>query len=86
MIQRVLRTEFQGIESFFHDLGECPLPPCEEEYPLPQDREPKVWTDMSRELKSSDGIVVVSPEWGGMAPAALIFGRPGRASPLPRHK
>jgi NAD(P)H-dependent FMN reductase len=70
-VQRLLSTEFQGIDCFFHDLGECPLPPCEDEYPLPAEREPKLWTKISGELKTSDGIVVVSPEWGGMAPAAL---------------
>jgi NAD(P)H-dependent FMN reductase len=70
-VQQLLSTEFQGIESFFHDLGECPLPPCEDEYPLPREREPRLWTKISGELKTSDGIVVVSPEWGGMAPAAL---------------
>jgi NAD(P)H-dependent FMN reductase len=70
-IQQVLLTEFRGIDSFFHDLSECPLPPCEDEYPLPPEREPELWTKISRQLKSCDGIIVVSPEWGGMAPAAL---------------
>jgi NAD(P)H-dependent FMN reductase len=71
VVQQALTAEFEGIETFFHDLGECPLPPCEEEYPLPPDREPALWTRISGQLKTSDGIVVVAPEWGGMAPASL---------------
>src|SRR6516164_9165919 len=70
-IDSLLAAEFDGVETFFHDLGECPLAWCEEEEPKPEELENPVWLALSRELKTCDGIVVVTPEWGGMAPAAL---------------
>jgi len=53
------------------DLAEIELPAWhegfwEEEIPDP------VWAHISEELRSCDGVVIVTPEWNGMAPPALM--------------
>jgi NAD(P)H-dependent FMN reductase len=70
-IDALLAAEFDGVATLFYDLGKCPLPWCEEEEPKPEELENPVWQALSRELKTCDGIVVVTPEWGGMVPASL---------------
>ncbi|MBI2761939.1 MAG: NAD(P)H-dependent oxidoreductase [Chloroflexi bacterium] len=70
-IDATVACAFPGVTTFVHDLGTGPLPWCEDEKPRPPGEEDPVWAPISRELHTSDGIVVVSPEWGGMAPATL---------------
>lgn len=54
------------------DLSENPLPLWSEA--MWSDKAnayaPK-WSGMSKQLAAADGVIVVSPEWGGMAPAGL---------------
>jgi NAD(P)H-dependent FMN reductase len=66
-----IERAFPGVTTYFLDLGAHPLPWCEDEKPRPPGEEEPVWAPISRILHSCDGIVLVSPEWGGMAPATL---------------
>ena len=70
-IEQMLVTRFSGVDGYVLDLGEQHLPYCEVEHPPPEEQEHPAWLAISRRLRACDGIVVVSPEWGGMAPAAL---------------
>ena len=70
-IADVLSREFDGIETFVHDLGAEPLPWCEEEDPLPAAEQPPLIRKLSPLLRECDGLIVVTPEWGGMATASL---------------
>lgn len=59
-----------GCTTYLCDLGERRLPlwdPQEKDSPAWQ----ALWAPIERELTACDGLVVISPEWGGMVPAAL---------------
>jgi len=79
-IESVLRSEKLCDEVFFLDLSGFPFPLWDE----------SIWEDdpdwkartapYAEQLRSSDGFVVISPEWHGMVPSGLknfflIFGR-----------
>jgi len=55
-----------GQPAYLLDLAQTVLPACESDVP-PDDR----WDRVSLALHACDALVVVTPEWGGMAPAAL---------------
>ena len=68
-LSTLLTTQF-GADTWTRDLGADPLPLWDEE----------IWSDgpqweplklLSAQLTQSDGLIVVAPEWHGMAPAAI---------------
>ena len=63
----------QGLcdETWLYDLGGNPLPLWDESIWEGDPQWQKTLAPLSEELKSCDGLVVVSPEWHGMAPAGL---------------
>jgi NAD(P)H-dependent FMN reductase len=67
----VLTQELGVADTFLCDLGAEPLPWCEEEEPRPAEAQDPQIRALSTELHSCEGFVVVTPEWGGMAPASL---------------
>lgn len=65
----LLKTEFRA-NTWMRDLGAEPLPLWDED----------IWNDgpqwnqlksLSAQLTESDGVIIVAPEWHGMAPAAI---------------
>lgn len=56
---------------FLLDLGQTPLPLWEEGIRVGDPKLVEPWQPISRELSECEALVVVSPEWGGMVPAAL---------------
>lgn len=56
-----------GQAPYLLDLGESPLPLWNEP-PLFND---ELWDEVGAQLHACDAVVVVTPEWGGMAPGAL---------------
>ena len=60
-----------GAECFVLDLGRAPLPLWDEGVWSADAAVMDVWRPVSAELGGCDAAVVVAPEWGGMAPAAL---------------
>jgi NAD(P)H-dependent FMN reductase len=67
-VQGLLDGGSPAVETFFYDLGEHPLPPCEDEHPVLDESENPEWTPISRELRGCDGAVIVTPEWGAWRP------------------
>jgi NAD(P)H-dependent FMN reductase len=63
-VKRVLETEHQGAEAFLYSLGGNPLPLWDEEHGGAPDA---LWDPVSAQLRAADALVVVSPEWSGMA-------------------
>lgn len=63
-IQAALPQEVPGAEVFLYSLSENPLPLWDEASGGAPD---ELWEPISRELTAADAIVVVSPEWSGMA-------------------
>lgn len=53
------------------DLAKVKLPDWHEGIWDEEEPDP-VWTQISEELRSCDGLIVVSPEWNGMAPPPLM--------------
>lgn len=63
-LKRVLETEHKGAEAFLYSLGGNPLPLWDEEHGGAPDA---LWDPVSAQLQAADALVVVSPEWSGMA-------------------
>lgn len=65
-------TTPNGIKTtYFLSLAANPLPLWDEGVWAGDPKWKEVWSPISSELKSSDGFVIISPEWGGMVPAGL---------------
>ena len=65
------KLESLGAGSDLLDLGKTPLPLWREDFwddPRPEWAE---WEPIAERLQQADGLVVVSPEWHGMAPSGL---------------
>ncbi|MGE3769339.1 MAG: NAD(P)H-dependent oxidoreductase [Bdellovibrionales bacterium] len=62
-----------GIETYFLHMAEVDLPFWDEGRWGKESNVDwaKVWGPISAELKSSDGVIVISPEYAGMVPARL---------------
>lgn len=58
-------------QSYIFDLAGNPLPLWDESVWSNGDVWQEKWAPVAKELQSCDGFVVISPEWGGMVPAAL---------------
>lgn len=71
-VKGVLETECsRAVEAVILDLGQTPLPLWDEGVESMTPVWQTVWAPISKTLAQSDAIVVVTPEWNGMAPAAL---------------
>ncbi len=69
-VEGVLRNI--GVEqTYLLLLANNPLPLWDEGLWEDDPKWEQLWTPISAELKSSDGLVVVCPEWSGMVPAGL---------------
>jgi NAD(P)H-dependent FMN reductase len=64
------RTKDVGIVDLI-DLRENPLPFWDESIWSKDPKWDKTWKPLSEKLRRSDGVVIVSPEWHGMAPSGL---------------
>jgi NAD(P)H-dependent FMN reductase len=60
-----------GIETYLLSLSENPLPLWDEGVWSNDPKWAALWKPIASELRSSDGFVIVSPEWSGMVPAGL---------------
>lgn len=60
-----------GAEPFLLSLADNPLPLWDEGAWGADPKWTTLWGPIARELRDSDGFVVVSPEWSGMVPAGL---------------
>jgi len=67
-IKSVLTREHAGAEVHLFNLGGNPLPLWDEATGGAPDA---LWDPISAELKAADALVVVTPEWGGMATPAV---------------
>ncbi len=63
-IKEVMYKEFQ-VEAYLLDMADRPL-----ELYNPDQISPN-WSAISQELQSSEGLVLITPEWNGMATAAI---------------
>jgi len=63
-VQTVLTREHPGAETFLYSLSGNPLPLWDEVTGGAPDA---LWGPISAELKAADALVVVTPEWSGMA-------------------
>jgi NAD(P)H-dependent FMN reductase len=63
-VRQALPAEVAGAESHLFSLGANPVPLWDEAHGGAPDA---LWEPISRELKSADALVVISPEWSGMA-------------------
>ncbi len=63
----------QGLceETWLYDLGGNPLPLWDESIWAGDEQWRQILTPLSEQLKSCDGLVIISPEWHGMAPPGL---------------
>ncbi len=72
-VQQELQAQNICEENYLYSLADNPLPLWDEE--VWEWDKSKRWapllTPIARQLESSDGFVIVSPEWHGMAPAGL---------------
>src|SRR5207244_2273657 len=69
LIQKMIERDFPQVHrTFLIDLAEKPMPFWDETREDPKWKE-SGWEDVSAELQSAHGIVVIAPEWGGMVPA-----------------
>jgi len=66
-----LQASDSAAECYVLDLGKTPLPFWDEGVWTSDPKILDIWSPVSAELAGSDAVVVVSPEWGGMVPAAL---------------
>jgi NAD(P)H-dependent FMN reductase len=56
----------------FVSLAENPIPLFDEDFFNPNSAKwNKAWAPIAQELQSSDGIIIISPEWHGMVPSGL---------------
>ena len=63
-IAAALPQEVAGAEVFVYSLGGNPVPLWDEAHGGAPDA---IWEPVSRELQAADALVVISPEWSGMA-------------------
>lgn len=74
-VGRYVKARIQNLVAhssvYLHDLGKSPLPFWDEEVGGLKGHWQKDFAPVSKEFAEADAIVVVSPEWSGMVPAAL---------------
>jgi NAD(P)H-dependent FMN reductase len=72
-VGKYIQTELQrsGVEAALISLSKNPLPLWDESVWSEAPEWKEKWGPISAELKSSDALVVVTPEWAGMVPPGL---------------
>jgi len=70
-VEATVRKELAAVEVYMLDLAQNPLPLWDDDFDDGAERWQSVWGPIAEQLRSCDGLVVVTPEWSGMAPAAL---------------
>ena len=73
-VARYLEQELKKLgisETYLLSLSGNPLPLWDEDVWSGDEKWKSLWGPISKELKSSDGLVVVAPEWSGMVPPGL---------------
>ena len=70
-IEKALLAQGLCDATWLYDLGGNPLPLWDESIWEGDEQWRQILTPLSEQLKSCDGLVIVSPEWHGMAPAGL---------------
>lgn len=63
-LERALPQEVPGASAHVFSLGANPVPLWDEAHGGAPDA---IWDPISRELTAADGLVIISPEWSGMA-------------------
>lgn len=69
-VEKVLQTAGAD-ETYLLSLSDNPLPLWDEGAWGDDPKWEDLWTPIAGELRSSDGFVIISPEWSGMVPAGL---------------
>ncbi len=69
--QRLIHKLDSTHQTHLLDLARDPMPFWDEGMWSNAESWQKVWGPHSQEIKSSDALVIISPEWAGMVPAAL---------------
>ena len=70
-LEERISSLFPGATAFAIDLGKNPLPLWNEGVWAGTDEWKEIWSPIAEELNTSDGLIVISPEYGGMVPPAL---------------
>jgi NAD(P)H-dependent FMN reductase len=70
-VEVTIHSVLAGTDVFLLDLAANPLPLWDEDFWDGAERWQAVWGPIADELRAADGLVFITPEWGGMAPAAL---------------
>lgn len=74
-VARFVATQLAALNadytSYVLELGKNPLPMWDEGIWNKDPRMLEPWSPVSKEITSSDAVIVVAPEWSGMVPAAL---------------
>ena len=73
-VARYLEQELKKLgisETYLLSLSGNPLPLWDEDVWSGDEKWKSLWGPISKELKTSDALVVVSPEWSGMVPPGL---------------
>ncbi len=69
--ETLVARELPGVTTYLCSLSENPLPLWDEGVWSGDEKWKNIWGPIAQELQSSDALVVISPEWGGMVPAGL---------------
>ena len=70
-LQNKIVELFPEIQTHLFDLGKNPLPLWNEGVWQGTDEWKTIWHPIAKKLNDSDGIILISPEYGGMVPPAL---------------
>jgi NAD(P)H-dependent FMN reductase len=66
-----LKSQNQSHETYIYSLRGNPLPMWDESFLKDDPKWQETWAPVSKELNSSDAIILCAPEWGGLIPAGL---------------
>jgi len=67
----MIECELENVACDLLDLGETPLPLWDPDVRRLAGPWERLWRPVSESLSASTGVVLVTPEWAGMVPAAL---------------
>lgn len=70
-VAKVLPGLLEGCEASVLDLADAELPNWHEGF-WEDESSSAVWAETSERLHACDGLIIVSPEWNGMAPPPLM--------------
>ena len=70
-VEHLLDLHYPDVNYALLDLGRTPMPLWDESLWSDSPKGFDDWSPISEKLRQADGLVVVTPEWSGMVPAAL---------------